>query len=149
MKIPEPWGKAEVLTLDNRDLGGPHNKGKKDSYTLTESPFPHTSTAPYGQGPLCHWFLPWEKGNPRCTFSFPSTAGHFLGDPLKYHLTRITGESAELRRETKLTVTSTQILVDCILAHSSSSRDSRQRLCLSAEPMQWPHLDRSSVGSSV
>ena len=72
-------------------------------------PFPTSAQHHIDRTPLSLQFLPWEKENPGWTSSLPSTAGHFLGDPLKYHITGITKESEELRREAKLTISSTQI----------------------------------------
>ena len=72
-------------------------------------PFPTSAQHHIGKAPPSLQFLPWEKENPGWTSSLPSTAGYFLGDPLKYHITGITKESEELRREAKLTISSTQI----------------------------------------
>ena len=150
MKIPEPWGKAEVLTLGNRDQGGPHNKGKKDSYTLTESPFPHTGTAPYGQGPPVSMVSSMRKRKPKVHIQLPQHCRTLPGRPTQisphkdhWGICRAKkGDEAYSKQHSDLSG-----LHSCSQQHSS--RDSRQRLYLSAEPMQWPHLARSSVGSSA
>ena len=72
-------------------------------------PFPTLAQHHINRAPLGLQFLPWEKENPEWTSSLPSTAGPFLGDPLKYYITRITKESEKLKREAKLKISSTQI----------------------------------------
>ena len=72
-------------------------------------PFPTSAQHHINRAPLGLQFLPWEKENPEWTSSLPSTAGPFLGDPLKYYITRITKESEKLKREAKLKISSTQI----------------------------------------
>ena len=68
---------------------------------LMAHPFPTSAQHHINRAPLGLQFLPWEKENPEWTSSLPSTAGPFLGDPLKYYITRITKESEELKREAK------------------------------------------------
>lgn len=85
-----PW-------LNNRDKEGLHEKVKKSDYSLTVTSFPQVSTESHSESPSRTTVSLVKQKRARVeTSRFLSMMGHFLGDPLESHFTKITEESVEL-----------------------------------------------------